>query len=307
MNLQKLRLMSLPHFAYYEDDPDKQAAAAAKAAADAAEALKAKEAAAAKEKEEAERKAKEDEEKRKGSSLSDTEAKLLKEVMDKKDAIKALQEKVKSFEDGSKAEKEAAEKLKKQIEELGDLESLKKLLQEKKDKEKADLEAKGEWDRLKKQMAEEHAKAKEDLEKQLADRKSSEGKLQTQIHELTVGRSFSDSSYIRENAVNSPAIVRNLFQTHFDVVDGKVVGFDKPRGEDKRTQLVGSDGNPLPFDSAIEKIIAAHEDHKTLLKPKGKQGSGSRTSKDNPGADDDKGLTGAEKIAAALKARKAAK
>lgn len=300
MNLQKLRMMSLPFHAYYESSGDDGGAgggggdeAARKAAEEAARA-------------EAERKAKEEAERNKGGNLSDTEAKLLKEVMEKKEAIRSLQEKMKQLEEGTKSEKAAAEQLKKQIEELGDLEEIKKMLQERKQKEQQDLEAKGEWERLKKQMAEEHEKAKAELAKQLEEKKAAESNLQAQIHELTVGRAFSDSTYIRENVVIAPAMVRSLLQTHFDVVDGKVVGFDKPRGSKDRTPLVGENGNHLGFDAAIEKIITAHDDAKTLLKPKGKPGSGSGTGKEKTG-NENQTLAGQSKIAAALKARQAKK
>ena len=93
---------------------------------------------------EAERKAKEEAEKAKGPT--DAEAKLLKEVMEKKEALKKVN-----------AEKaELAEKLARF--DGVDLEAVKQLLAEKQERENAELERKGEWDRLKAQMAEQHKK-----------------------------------------------------------------------------------------------------------------------------------------------------
>jgi hypothetical protein len=247
-------------------------------------------------KEEADRKAKEG-----GSKPTDAEAKLLKEVMQKKDALEKAQAAVKSAE----------EKLK-QFEGIDPTE-VKALLEQKRAADaaakKAEEEAmakKGEWDRLKSQMVEQHNK---ELEKERSEKTQvveANKTLAQQIADLTVGNAFQTSPFIREEMALPPIKARVLFGQHFEFQDGKVVAFDKPAGTKDRTMLVDGKGEPLAFEDAMKKIIEADPEKDHLLKSKSKPGAGSGTLPASSGArKGDEGKTelkGSAKIAAGLAA-----
>lgn len=228
-----------------------------------------------------------------GKQPTDAEAKLLKEVMEKKQAAKAAQERAAALE----AEKAAlAEKL--QAFDGVDLEQVKALLKEKQDRETQELERKGEWDRLKAQMVEAHNKelntVRTEYETRVKELEGTLGKTGKQIHELTIGRSFSESPFIREGLTLTPGKARVIYGAHFELQDGKVVAFDKPAGSSDRTMLIDGDGNPLAFDKAMEKLVELDPDRDNLLRSKVKAGSGS---------DNDPGAKGGNKNQPELKGR----
>lgn len=202
---------------------------------------------------------------------TDAEAKLLREVMKKKQALEAATSEL----DGAKA-------ILAQLEELGGLDSIKELVKSKTEAETAKLEAKGEWDRLKQRMADEHNKKVKELQAAQEGVAAQLNAALTQINELTIGSAFSNSGFIKESLLYTPAKTRVLFGQHFDLVDGKVVGFDKPRGAADRTPLVDSTGNPVGFDEALRKIVEADEDRDSMLRAKTKPGAGSDTRRGAP-------------------------
>ena len=206
---------------------------------------------------------------------TDEEAKLLKEVMAKKETIK-------------KQEAELAE-IKNQLEainQLGGLEALKKLAEEqakldaeRKAAEQKKLEEKGEWEKLKAQMAEEHEKATAGFKQQIKDLEAKVSAETNKIAELTVGSAFSASDYLKSKTILPPNKARALFGAYFDIAEnGAVVGYDKPRGSEGRTQLVDQSGNPLAFEAAIEKIITSDPDGEAFIRAPGGNGAGSSTS-----------------------------
>lgn len=229
-------------------------------------------------------------------NLTDAEkAELVREVMDKKNKLKE-----------EKAEKERLANELKKFEGI-DPEVVRQLLKEKQDRELADAEAKGEFDRVKALMAETAAAEKKGLEDQLEALRGDLSKKDAVIDELTVGQNFALSSYIKEDLVLTPAKARQLYAGHFELKDGVLVGYDKPKGVAGRTEQVGSDGKPLSFDAVMKKIIEADPEKEQLLRVKGAPGAGSKTKKDLPSQVDNKGLEGLhgkDRIAALL-ARKA--
>jgi hypothetical protein len=235
----------------------------------------------------------------KGKKPTDEEARLLKENMKKKDEIARI-----------KAEKEqlntALNDLKKKVEGV-DLDKIREMLAKQQDDETKALEAKGEFDKVKQQMKDAHAKERADLEKKIGEYADVLRGKDSVIEELTVGSSFSSSSFIKDGTTMSPKIARTIFGAHFDVAEGKTVGYDKPRGAKDRAPLVDGDGNPLAFDQALEALVKGHEDSVILLKAKGKPGTGSGSSGSGKGDKGDKGepqLVGRERIAAALGSQK---
>lgn len=236
----------------------------------------------------------------KGGKPSDAEAKLLKEVMEKKEALKKAKEEAKAASD-AKAALEA-----KLAEYAGiDLEEIKTLAKEKADREVAELEKKGEFDRVKKQMVEAHQK---ELERLAAEKATKETELsealsrQTkQITELTIGRSFSESPFIREALTLTPSKARVVYGGHFELQEGKVVAYDKPAGSTDRTMLVDGDGEPLAFEKAIEKLVEIDPDRDNLLRSKIKAGSGSANDPEAKGKERKPELRGRDRIRDSIK------
>lgn len=207
--------------------------------------------------------------------LTDKEAQLLKDLMKHKDNAKT-----------EKAAREALEAKLKEFEGI-DPAAVRELLKQKRQAEEEELERKGQWDALKANMAKEHQTEKASLESRIAELTAQLSERNTQIDELTIGSRFSSSEFItKETTIASPAKARALYGAHFDLVDGVLTGFDKPRGAKDRAPLVDASGNALPFDSAMRKIIEADPDKEALLRAKGKQGAGS-ASTDTSGKDVD--------------------
>lgn len=221
---------------------------------------------------------------------SDREAELLKEVMGKKETIKGLQKQL----------DEAAARF-----EGIDPDAVRKLLEDQKAAERTEMEKRGEFDRVKAQMAEEHNKQIAALKKQVEDSvnplQSENTSLKSQIQELTVGRSFGDSSYIRQLTL-TPAKARVVYGSHFEVNEsGQIVGYDKPAGSSERTMLVDANGSPLSFESSIQRIVEADSDYEDLIRSNLRPGTGSQGNEDGAPAPQQKVGTGRNRIAASIK------
>lgn len=241
--------------------------AAAKAAAAAAEA----EAAAAQELADAEAAvAAAEDEGKDAKALAAEKAKLLREVMDKKNKLK----------DAEKKAADAAAAL--AAYEGIDPAKVKELVKKEQEAERAAAEAKGDFDRVKQMMAEEHSKATKSLEERIAALEADLGQKDDVIKALTVGNDFSSSAFIKESLTLTPTKARQLYGAHFEVVDGRTVAYDKPAGKTGRTMMVDASGNPLAFDEAFKRIIDADPDKETLLKAKVNPGSGSNSAQVKP-------------------------
>jgi hypothetical protein len=181
-----------------------------------------------------------------------------------------------------------------------DPEAVRKLLAEQKTAEEKGLEAKGDWDRLKTRMAEEHTRT---LTEQTTKLTAAEQKLQealNTINELSIGTLFGQSKFISDELTLTPAKAKMIYASHFDLEEGKVVGYDKPRGSAGRTAQVDAYGNPVDFETAMKKIIEADPEKDYLMKSKMKPGAGSDSKKMDvkPQAGEKSGL---DKITAGLK------
>lgn len=219
---------------------------------------------------------------------SDEEARLLKENMKKKEELRKAQEELVG--------------LRKQFEGI-DPEVVRQMIAQQKDAETKALEAKGDYERLKQRMAEEHSKEINALKLKTEEQQNEVKKLNAVINDLTVGTQFSQSQFIASELTLPPAKARVIYGDYFDVQDGKVVGYDKPRGAANRTALVDQYGSPIPFDAAMQKIIDADPEKDHLVKSKVRPGANSdsrRPSTSLPKGDEN--VTGVNKIAAGLKA-----
>lgn len=211
---------------------------------------------------------------------TDAEAKLLREVMEKKEALNKTKEEAKAL-----AEAKAELERKLAAFDGVNIDEVKNLLKERQERELSELEKKGEFERVKKQMQEAQAA---ELAKLAAERDAIKNQYETevskatrQITELTIGRSFSESSFIRESMTLTPAKTRTVYGSHFELQDGNVVAYDKPAGQADRTILVDANGNPLGFDAAIAKLVELDPDRDSLLRSKIRAGAGSDN---DPGA-----------------------
>lgn len=222
--------------------------------------------------------------------VSDEVAKLLRETMQRKEKI-----------DNLTKELGTAQAVLKQLEELGGLDSLKTLVTEKRTAEEQQLEAKGEWDRLKARMAEENQRVVSEKEALLTAANDKAAKLEVQINELTIGAAFSRSKFIPESLLLTPAKARVIYGSHFDLIDGAVVAYDKPRGEANRTPLVDASGTNLSFELAIQKIVENDPEKDNILKSKVKAGAGSESRREQGVRREEQGeQTGIDKIKAGI-------
>ena len=191
-----------------------------------------------------------------------------------------------------------------------DPDAVRELLAERKtaeaERKKAEEEAaikRGEFESVRKQMAEAQAaelKKRDDEMKALSSEKSA---LLAQIESLTIGQGFAGSRFLAEETIITPDKARKLYGDHFDVVDGKVVPYDKPRGESGRAPIVDASGEPVAFEVAIRKFVEADPDRYRMLRAKMSGGAGSAPAK--PGSEKKPApMSAAEKIRAGIDAMK---
>ena len=227
----------------------------------------------------------------KKSGLSDEAAALLKENMDKKKQIKELNDKLKSFEGIDPV------KVRELLKAQDDAAAAAKKAEEDK------LAAAGDFERLKAMMVEAHQKELADVKAAAEANRSALESALSQIQDLTVGQSFSQSEFVSKELVLTPAKARVVYGNHFDIEDGKVVAYDKPKGTADRTKLVDGQGQALAFEAALKKLVESDPDKDALIKSKLAAGAGSKTDNAKP---DTKRFeaTGVSRIAQALAERK---
>ena len=108
----------------------------------------------------------------------------------------------------------------------------------------------------------------------LAEDKASLG---SKIEELTIGRQFAESPFIREKSILPSTISRQTFGANFDFDGDAVVAFDKPRGQEGRAPLVDANNINLSFEAAIDRLYSSHQDASSLIRSQQKPGAGSKT------------------------------
>lgn len=230
------------------------------------------------------------------AGMSDSDAKLLKELMAQKNRAKELA-----------AELEGA---KKRLSDFDGVDPAKarKLLADEEEAARKAAEARGEYDRLLAQMGERHQAEQAALNGRLSEAQTTVSALQKEIAELTVGSAFSGSAFVNSDLTLTATKARVIYGSHFEYKDGKVVGYDKPAGASDRTLLVSSTGDALSFDEALRVLVEKDPDRDRLLRGKAKAGAGSATvTKGAKAATElaeksaESKLTGAAKIAAGLK------
>ncbi|WP_328223518.1 DUF6651 domain-containing protein [Aeromonas caviae] len=232
---------------------------------------------------------------------SDREAQLLKESMSRKEKIGQLEARLAEFEGiDPKAFREMQERLQ-------------AFDQKERDQVNAKLVEQGRFDEALAAMRAEHegvlnqvrTQSSAELQAATQEREQLRAQLsayQAQIEDLTVGAAFGNSAFIREELVQAmnPERSRRLYGDHFDIVEGKVVGYDKPRGQDGRVPLVDKDGQPVSFDEAFKRVLSSQSDYETMIRSSAKPGAGSGTRDDKATDPTQKIGTGVNRITAAL-------
>lgn len=195
--------------------------------------------------------------------ISDADAKLLKENLKKKEQIQDLTTKLTQATENLKA-----------FEGLDPV-AIRALVAKQKQDEEEKLAAKGDFDALKARMAEEHVNVVTGLNAQIEALKADLAGHSTLVNELTVGSQFNNSTYIKDKLILTPNKAKALYASHFELVDGQVVGYDKPRGVANRTAYVDATGAALSFDGVIGKLIEADPEKDSLLRSTVKPGANS--------------------------------
>ena len=196
--------------------------------------------------------------------LSDNEAQLLKDMMKHKETAKS-----------EKAARKALEAKLKEFEGI-DPTAVRELLAKQQKAQEEELEKKGQWDALKQNMIKAHGEDKAKLEARIAELEGAVKTRDNTIDELTIGSQFGNSKFLKEETtLASAAKARALYGNHFELVDGVLTAFDKPKGAQNRAPLVDASGNALDFDSAMRKIIESDPDKDALLRTAAKPGAGS--------------------------------
>lgn len=204
-----------------------------------------------------------------GRKPTDEEAKLLKEVMSGKAKLEAAE----------KAAADAAAALK--AYEGIDPEEHKTLKAAKADADKAAAEKAQDWTKLKDMMASEHATQITAKDKEIETVRAEAASRAREVEDLKVDRAFTTSPYVTNDLTLPPLKARQIYGDRIGVVDGAVVGYDKPAGSEGRTVLVGSDGKPLAFDEVVKRMVEADTDADQVKKSKLAPGAGGGT--DNAG------------------------
>lgn len=237
---------------------------------------------------------------------SDKEAQLLKEVMAKKTALKQMEEKFKDVD---------PELYRTMLQERQQLQDSAQAEADRLEQER--LKAEGKFDELLQAQARQAdsrvEQVKTQYQKELSDAtselealKAQLGGQQTLINSLTIDSAFANSQFIREELLPAfnPAKTKKLYGEHFDVVEGNVVAFDKPRGAADRTAMVNKDGNPLAFEEAIARLVESDPDADAMKRSKHKEGAGSFSTSQTAQQKAPPITPGVGRIAAALNAAK---
>lgn len=198
---------------------------------------------------------------KKPSQPSDAEARLLKDVMKHKERAKTLEGQLSSFQRV-----------------MGDLtaDDVAALIAQKREAERQELEKRGEYDRILEQVKTEHQGQVTTLQGQIEALQAQLNDRDSAVMEMTIGRSFSESAFIRDKSLIPASIARKEFGTHVELVDGQVVVYDKPKGSAERTPLVDGNGQYKTFEEGIEHLYAKHVDSARLIRAQTKPGAGSK-------------------------------
>jgi hypothetical protein len=188
---------------------------------------------------------------------SDAEAKLLKEVMTFKTKLKAVETEHAKFTGIDPEQARAV------LARQGEIAAQTRAIEHQR------LIDAGDWDGMRARLAGEHAAEKRAIESTITDRESQIAGLTNAIHELTIGDAFARSMFFRTETMLPPSKARRVYEANCELgSDGIIRVFDAPLGAPNREPLVNGNGEPLPFDEAMKRIVEADPDKDHLLRAK---------------------------------------
>ena len=114
------------------------------------------------------------------------------------------------------------------------------------------------------------AEARKALDEQLAQKDAQIKKINDDYRSAVIGGEFARSSFIKDKTLLPPDIAQNAFGRHFDMVDGKVVGYLNGEPIYSRTNM----GELANFDEAFETIINHYPSKSDILRGSGASGAG---------------------------------
>ncbi|WP_062120514.1 DUF6651 domain-containing protein [Aureimonas sp. AU40] len=203
---------------------------------------------------------------------TDREAKLLKESLSRKKALKDAQKALATANAALKA-----------FEGI-DPAKVRKLMKDQQTAEANAAEARGEYEESKRILQEAHTEELNAKDVLLAESNTTIKGLQDRINELTIGAKFTSSKFVSEELVLTPTKARQVYGANFEIAeDGTLTAYDRPASQEGRKKLLNKkSGEPATFDDAMRQLIDADSDRDHLLRSKTKGGAGSGT-KENGG------------------------
>jgi hypothetical protein len=144
----------------------------------------------------------------------------------------------------------------------------------KKSQEEEALRKAGDFEALKARIIEEHKAETAGSKAKIDELQNAVDLMHQRVVQTTLTAAFAASRFVTGETVFSPTKAMLIYGSNFDVEDGRVVGYDAPKGAAKRTMLVDGRGQPLAFDEAIKRLVEADPDRDTVLRSKQKPGSG---------------------------------
>jgi hypothetical protein len=77
------------------------------------------------------------------------------------------------------------------------------------------------------------------------------------VDELSLGNAFANSKFIQDKLALTPNKTRTLYASHFEIEEGKLIAYDKPRGTSERTKLISATGDALPLMKLLQILLIA--------------------------------------------------
>lgn len=211
-------------------------------------------------------------------AISDEMAATIKDLMKWKDRARALEQELNPLKSV-----------------LGEMkpDDVKTLLDAEKQRKLAELESRQEYDRALEQIKAENQTLVQQKQTEVEALQQEVETLRQSIDELTIGKNFRDSEFVKSNLL-TPAIAQREFGSFFEFKDGELIAYDKPRGAKERTPLLDAEGKPKPFEKVIEELYHKHPDAKHIIKSTMKAGAASRSEPkppaENPAQSNARGL-----------------
>lgn len=143
--------------------------------------------------------------------------------------------------------------------------------------EKKQAEAEGNFERLRELQNEEHEAALAALRAERDEARQELTNARTEAQKAKVTSAFAASTFFGKETILTAAKAEKLYGDHVEIENGVTVVYDAPKDAAKRTKIMDSRGNAIPFDAAMQKIVEADPDKDNLLRSKIVPGGNTKT------------------------------